>query len=396
MKQRKKRVQIYSTHNLFIYQTKHSTYAVEGAVNGKRIRQRYSTLEEAKGKCHSLEEGSVHNVVRTSLTAQQVKDAEVASHKLPDGCSLMDAVELLMQSHSSLSVSMLDAIDRHLKTKEAKSLETYRQAKRLLGGLSKHHAGTIQNLSREEAVKFMESVPAGSFNHYLRACKGLYIWAEKHQLVRSNPFIHISPKERLHRDVGLLSCEEAKGLLGASESLYGGDMLAYTSICLFAGLRPDSEMKKLDWDAVNLDDAEIRVTIGKTKTPRCVEMPSNLVKWLRKCDKTKPIWPVNYRKKWAAVKNQAGFCGGVDPEADKELKPWVKDYTRHTAISNKVRTSGDIHASATWAGTSPTMVKRHYLSIVSSSEAVEYWNIKPLDTDICANVQKKTAQEAAI
>lgn len=346
-------------------------------MNGKRIRQRYRTLDEAKSKCHCLEEGSSHHVVRTSLTEQQVKDAEVASHKLPDGCSLLDAVELLMQSHSSLSVSMLDAIDRHLKTKEAKSLETYRQAKRLLGGLSDHHTGTIQSLSREEAVKFIESVPAGSFNHYLRACKGLYIWAEKHQMVRSNPFAHVSPKERLHRDVGLLSCEEAKGLLDASGSLYGGDMLAYTSICLFAGLRPDSEMKELTWDAVNLDDAEIRVTIGKTKTPRCVEMPPNLVKWLGKCDQTKPIWPVNYRRKWAEVKNQAGFRGGVDQDIDKELKPWVKDYTRHTAISNRVRDTGDIHTSATWAGTSPTMVKRHYLSIVSSSEAVEYWSISP-------------------
>jgi site-specific recombinase XerD len=375
MTQRKKHVKIYSTHNLFIYQTKHSTYAVEGAVNGKRIRQRYSTLEEAKGRCHSLEEGSSHNVVRTSLTAQQVKDAEVATHKLPEGCSLMDAVELLMQSHSSLSVSMLDAIDRHLKTKEEKSLETYRQAKRLLGGLSDHHTGTIQSLSREEAVKFMESVPSGSFNHYLRACKGLYIWAEKHQLVQSNPFAHVSPKERLHRDVGLLSCEEAKRLLGASESLYDGDMLAYTSICLFAGLRPDSEMKELLWDAVNLDDSEIRVTIGKTKTPRCVEMPSNLVKWLRKCDQSKPIWPVNYRKKWAKIKTRAGFRGGVDQDADKDLKPWVKDYTRHTAISFKVRASGNIHATATWAGNSPAMINRHYLGLVSSSEAVEYWSI---------------------
>jgi len=375
MKQRNKNVKIYSTHSLFIYQTRFDSYAVEGVIRGKRIRRRYNTLEEAKSNCLSLEEGSAHNVVRTSLTAQQVKDAEVASHKLPDGCSLMDAVELLLQSHSSLSVSMLDAIDSHLKTKEAKSLETYRQAKRLLGGLSKHHTGTIQSLSREEAVKFMESVPAGSFNHYLRACKGLYIWAEKQQLVRSNPFIHISPKERLHNDVGLLSCAEAKRLLASSESLYDGDLLAYTSICLFAGLRPDSEMKKLTWDAVNLDDAEIRVTIGKTKTPRCVEMPSNLVKWLRKCDKTKPIWPVNYRKKWAAVKNQAGFRGGVDPEADKGLKPWVKDYTRHTAISNKVRSSGDIHATATWAGNSPAMINRHYLGLVTSSDAIEYWSI---------------------
>ena len=375
MKQRKKHVQIYSTHNLFIYQTKHSTYAVEGAVNGKRIRQRYSTLEEAKGKCHSLEEGATYNVIRTSLTAQQVKDAEIASHKLPDGCSLMDAVELLMQSHSTRMDSIRDVIDRHLKTKEAKSIETYRQAKRLLGGLSDYHTGTIQSLGKEEAVKFMQTVPSGSFNHYLRACKGLYIWAIREGLVRANPFVHISPVERKHRDVGLLSCAETKELLGASESLYGGDLLAYTSICLFAGLRPDSEMKKLSWDAVNLDDAEIRVTIGKTKTPRCVEMPENLVRWLQKCDQSKPIYPINYRRKWADIRNLAGFTGGVDKEIDKKLKPWVKDCTRHTAISYRVRQTRDIHSTATWAGNSPAMIRTHYLGLVSSSDATDFWNI---------------------
>jgi integrase len=377
MKQRKKHTKIYSTHNLFIYETTYSTYAVEGAVNGKRIRQRYRTLDEAKSKCHCLEEGSSHHVIRTSLKEQQVKDAEIAFHKLPDGCSLMDAVELLIRGHSSLSVSMLDAIDSHLKTKEGKRLETYRQAKRLLGGLSDYHKGTIQSLGKEDAVKFLDSVSAGSFNHYLRACKGLYIWAGKQQLVRSNPFIHIGLKERLHSDVPLLSCAEAAGLLGASERLYNGELLAYTSICLFAGLRPDSEMKKLTWAAVNLDDAEIRVTIGKTKTPRCVEIPSNLVKWLRKCDRAKPIYPVNYRKKWAGVKNQAGFRGGVDQEADKGLKPYIKDYMRHTAISNRVRATGDIHTTATWGGTSILMLNRHYLGLVTSSEAKKYWNMRP-------------------
>jgi site-specific recombinase XerD len=372
---RHKHAKIYTTHNLFIHQTK-STYAVEGYINGRRVRRRFLSLEEAKGMCHTLEEGvASQHVIRTSLTSKQVKDAEVAHHRLPDGCTLVEAVELLMKLHTSMSVSMREAIDQHLRTKETKSVETYRQAKGLLMSLSDYHTGTLQEFTREDAAGFLANVSAGSYNHYLRACKGLYIWAEKHQLVRSNPFIHISPKERLHCDVGLLSCEEAKGLLGASESLYGGDMLAYTSICLFAGLRPDSEMKNLCWSSVNLDDSEIRVTIGKTKTPRCVEMPSNLVKWLRKCDQTKPIWPVNYRKKWAKVKNQAGFCGGVDPEIDKELKPWIKDLTRHSAISFKVRASGDIHATATWAGNSPAMINRHYLGLVSSSDAAEYWGL---------------------
>ena len=372
---RHKHAKIYTTHNLFIHQTK-STYAVEGYINGRRVRRRFLSLEEAKGMCHTLEEGvASQHVIRTSLTSKQVKDAEVAHHRLPDGCTLVEAVELLMKLHTSMSVSMREAIDQHLRTKETKSVETYRQAKGLLMSLSDYHTGTLQEFTREDAAGFLANVSAGSYNHYLRACKGLYIWAKKHEMVRANPFAHIVSRERLQSEASVLSVAEAKNLLEASKNLHDGDMLAYTCLCLFAGLRPESEMKKLTWDAVNLDDGEIRVTIGKTKKPRCVEMSENLVKWLRKCDQAKPIWPTNYRRKWSDVRTSAGFSGGVNPEIDKGLKPYVKDYMRHTAISNRVRITGDMHGAATWAGNSPAMISRHYLGLVSKTEARNYWSI---------------------
>ena len=73
---------------------------------------------------------------------------------------------------------------------------------------------------------------------------------------------------------------------------------------MFAGLRPDSEMRHLAWEAINLEDAEIRVTVGKTRIPRTVDIPENLVKWLRKCDQSRPIYPKNFRRKWAKVRNK--------------------------------------------------------------------------------------------
>ena len=66
-------------------------------------------------------------------------------------------------------------------------------------------------------------------------------------------------------------------------------------------------MRKLSWDAINLEDAEIRVTQGKTRIPRTVEMPENLVGWLKICDRSRAIYPKNFRRKWAAVRKRAGF-----------------------------------------------------------------------------------------
>jgi hypothetical protein len=178
----------------------------------------------------------------------------------------------------------------------------------------------------------------------------------------------------------VLSCDKVKGLLGASEDLYGGELLPYTAITLFTGLRPDSEMRHLSWDAINLEDPEIRFTIGKTRIPRTVDIPDNLVNWLRKCDPWRPIYPKNFRRKWAKVRNKAGFKGGAaktpkEKALEEGLKPWGKDYTRHTAISYRVRQTGDIHRTATWAGNSPAIIRSHYLGLASAAEALKYKSI---------------------
>ena len=139
-------------------------------------------------------------------------------------------------------------------------------------------------------------------------------------------------------------------------------------------------MRYLTWEAINLEDAEIRVTKGKTRIPRTVDIPENLVKWLRKCDQNRAIYPKNFRRKWSKVRNKAGFKGGAamtfkEKAQEEGLKPWVKDYTRHTAISYRVRQTGDIHRTATWAGNSPAIIRSHYLGLVSGSASFKYTSL---------------------
>ena len=66
-----------------------------------------------------------------------------------------------------------------------------------------------------------------------------------------------------------------------------------------------------------------------------------------------------------------------DKEAEAQRKSWVRDYTRHTAISYRVRQTGDIHTTATWAGNSPSIIRTNYLGLVTGTEAANFWNIMP-------------------
>jgi len=384
MKNRHKRNKVYSTDHLFIYPTISDSFCIEGVIHGKRIRLRFKSLQEAKYKCHDLEEGiNELGIARTNLVKAQLRSAEEAFDLLPEGTSLKEAVRLYLKANKPSRVSVKDAVWQFLATKENCSKNTYDQAKGLLMKLVNWADGrTLDSISREDAHNYLKTARSGSYNHYLRFAKSLYKWAISEELTNNNPFKNIAPKTRIHTEFSVLSCDEAKALLRASEALYGGELLPYTAITLFAGLRPDSEMRHLTWEAINLEDGEIRVTMGKTRIPRTVDIPDNLVKWLKKCDESRPIYPKNFRRKWAKIRNKAGFKGGAAKTTKEKtveigLKPWVKDYTRHTAISYRVRQTGDIHSAATWAGNSPNIIKSYYLGLVSRSESSKFWANEP-------------------
>ena len=384
MNQRTKRERTYQTSRLGVYKSKDGKFVIDGVINKERIRKQFRLIEEAMAECYRLEEGaSEERILRTTLSRMQLSEAEEAFKQLPCDLSLLDAVNAFLNNYQPTKTRINEVVLEYLQTKENRSPATYRDAKNKLLRLSAWKEDLlIQRFDESDANAFLDSVPQGSYNHFLRHCRGLFAWAVRMGHIKANPFADIAPRQAEHKEVSVLSVQEAEALLGAAKALYGGELLAYVAITLFAGLRPDSEMKKLSWDAINLEDAEIRVTQGKTRIPRTVEMPENLVGWLEICDRNRAIYPKNFRRKWAAVRNRAGFRGGVATSEkqradERELKRWVKDYARHSAISYRVRQKGDIFTTATWAGNSPGIIRRHYLGLVSASDAKAFWRILP-------------------
>ena len=98
MKSRHKRNKIYLTDHLLIYPTKSDSFSIEGVIQCKRIRLGYKILQEAKYKCHDLEEGiNDLGIARTNLVKAQLRDAEEAFDLLPEGASLKEAVRLYLR-----------------------------------------------------------------------------------------------------------------------------------------------------------------------------------------------------------------------------------------------------------------------------------------------------------
>ena len=123
--------------------------------------------------------------------------------------------------------------------------------------------------------------------------------------------------------------KQCKALLRAAEKHKRGMLVPYVAVCLFAGLRPDSEAERITWKQVNLTDNQISIEPAMTKTviPRTIKIDATLAKWLA-AYKGIEFYPSGWRKNFDKVKRAAGI--------DK----WIVDGMRHTAHSHYFRKCG--------------------------------------------------------
>ena len=368
-----------------------SSWLVTGyKFDGTRVRQKFKTKATADSEVHALSlqvaDGGLRTIA-TKLTEEQVEDSQAAFRLLDEGDTLLGAVQFYKDNYKRTSGLALDeAIFKFIESKEKakKSERTTRQLK----STCKRFAESVSNKPVDEVLRgdidaYLKQYSAQSFNNIRTELFSFFKWCIKENLCAENPVEGID-RVKVFRDPEFLKPKEVEALLLSGMENSKGDLLAFLSIAFFAGLRPDSELKKLTWEGVNFEDNEIQVPAGKTGVKRTVKMKPNLVQLLAECDRSKPIYPANFRRKFSVVKRGAGFKGGITNtpeeaklEADKTLRKWPQDISRHSFITYYVRDCGDIYKTATAAGNSPKVIKEHYEGAATSTQAKAFWAITP-------------------
>ena len=78
-----------------------------------------------------------------------------------------------------------------------------------------------------------------------------------------------------------------------------------------------------------------------------------------------------------------------------------KNVLRHTAITMRVNATGDIEATARWAGNSPAVVVKNYLGAGTPDDAKKFYALEPeTEAEVVSNATalptELAAQEAPI
>jgi len=354
-----------------------AAFLVDSRIQGKGERRFFDTKAEAEGFA------ALCRIRRKNEGTGASVDSRLAAH----GWTVHQAIEFALQhlDRKSKSSKVSDAIAALIEEKENDSgigkirasdvknrLEKFRDFKvdeNTIGDFTIEALTPNQDpgskCNEEPIKKFLSTIPNPvTRNDYRKEIFMLWRfafnkgWTSKPLTKENIPKASEPDKARI-----ILTVEEAKQLMEASTDK---EVMALNALVLFGGCRRE-EVEKMDWKNINFKSGHIEISaeISKVNAERFAPILPNLRAWLKPiAKKSGPIVSRVLmhvlRKTW----KQAG------------LYPWPQDAHRHSFISYRRRIIGDSQ-TALDAGTSESIIKKHYKRPTTKTEAKKFFSIMP-------------------
>jgi len=375
--------------NVTVNKTKHPryNYIVRYSEGGQRREKNFKIKSGENGADawaeKKREELENHGNMLESIT-QAERNAVIEFRELvsslprhAQSVTLSDAVKTyskgIKERHKSVSCSVV--ADKYI-------------SKLKISGCSKRHIETIEgrvnrfnadygdwlayDVSSEIIDDFLISLnlaPRTQINYRL-AINGFFNHAIKMKATPTNPVKDAIKTKVLPSETGILNPKQVYSLLLVADDR----TLPALAISFFAGLRR-SEIERLDWSEIDLEEGHIEVKARKSKSAqrRLVPISDNLKSWLAPYEQLEgkvTLSPQIFRKGFEKARKAAG------------ITDYPHNAGRHSYASYHLAMHDDAGKLATSLGhPNPTMLYKHYRAIVKPKNAVIYWDIVPDDKE---------------
>jgi integrase len=317
-----------------------------------------------------------HGREATGLSQREMSDFITAKKKLGEyGETINDAVKhrvdyLERVRRSGITVVQLADEVIEAKRRDGISAAYLADLRKRLGHFCRDLGNrAVASITVEELDDWLRELPLSpkSRANYRANIGVLFSYAFKRRIIDSNPIIHTAKPKLIDSPPEIFTVDELRALLQAATRI-APDVLPMLAIGAFAGLR-DAEIKRLEWNEVDLARRHIEVKAAKAKSARrrIVQMQPNLAAWLRAyAGVNGRLAPVGARKKLDRVRKAAG------------LARWPNNGLRHSFASYRLAAIHDApRVSAELGHTSPQMLYSTYRELVLPEEADRYWKIDP-------------------
>lgn len=372
---------------------------------GKRVRDRASTIEEARRlarlKADGLTSGTAHVMQLTPAQAAVIQNAvdTLAPTKVP----LSEAVRQFAEAHRILDGKggvveaarhYVQDLERRVTPKKSFSEVVVEflaniQAARLSQQYLRDCRARLERAAKAFRMQIVD-IEAGAiqswleqgnrsprtFNNDRNVLVTLFNFAKKKKYLPSNgeSAAELVPKRKdVAEEIRILTPEEYELLLMHTPPAF----LPYVLLGGLAGLRT-AEISRLDWSEVNFKEGHILITAAKAKTAsrRIVPICSNLKKMLLPLSRKRgPVMPYaneqSMMNSWSKLKSRM-----VSPKK----APIVEVPTnalRHSYASYRLATTEDAAKVSMEMGNSPRKLFEHYRQLVTKKQAQQWFSVLP-------------------
>jgi len=372
----------------FVNQSGAISWRVDGRLHGVRIRRNFKSKAEAAGEKAALEIKAEQDTfglrsITTRLTADQAREAEAVFQRLEGrDRSLSFYVDFALATYRDPihDRSIAEAVKDYLALRasdEAQGNLSHRQIRSFgleLRALESAFGGkTVSELTSNALVAFLKrGLPSKKTYNNRRGLVGPFL---KHCVLKD--WIASNPIDKVphFRGVGhrrgsapTLSATQCAEIMEWAESERQGALVPFIALCLFAGIRPDpyvGEISKLECKHVRLDTGVILIEpeVSKVRMKRAVAIQPNLAAWLTAYPLDLfPIMPRGFKRLRLRFRKRFNLS---------------HDILRHTFVSMFVAKFRSMGEAALQAGNSESIIRKHYLDLKTTSEAEQFFNIRP-------------------
>lgn len=332
----------------------------------------------------------------TTVTPGEMEDASRALDLLKGRGTLLEAARHYVAAldEKAASVPFIELWGEHEQSRDGTASPAYmREIRRIGRKIVGAFDGTLVcDITAADMEKALDNLfpTVASFNVAFRTIRPAWTLGLQRGYVRENIFDRFNQKRtKAKGEPDCLSVEQVRAVMDACSDHTKSEMLAKSyridctdckaafAVLVFAGVRPDAEIRKLDWDAIDLENRTIKIGTGVAKGGRLrfIEIQDNLAAWLESVpqeQRTGRIVPPSWQVKYKAVRAAAGISH-------------LQDVLRHTFASYRLAACGDIRELQNDMGHGSTeMILRHYRALVTKKDAGKFWRIGPDGEDLPA------------
>ena len=314
------------------------------------------------------------------LTNTENVEYRKALAALPTGVSLLEAVQSYRQHMDKMEalkrgIKFRDGVDLYLsecKTKGVKEATLYNYEKYLRRVGKAWDNLSLPGITTEDVRELLAL--DGLFkdttrhqNHNLLTI--FFNFAKKQKWISDNPVGPVARAKIKPKRPEVFTVEEAKRIMYTAQQKYPKAVI-YFALCLFAGIRPET-VERLSWE--HIGDEKVLIPMELSKTPHDYETPirPNLRAWL-------DLIPPEHRKGELYPVSTNTLRGGLFKKVrDESVERWKSHGARHTFASCVCALEGAEKAVEQLGHQSPSMLYRHYRTLIAKEDAKALFEIYP-------------------